>query len=160
MSNPLLQIKNLSVDFVTEGKSTPALQNIDITVRRGEILAIVGESGSGKSVTALSVLQILPAPPAVYTSGEILLTTEETTINMLKATPSIVQSIRGNKVAMIFQEPMTSLNPVLSCGSQVMEAILLHKNISRQEARQKAIALFERVQLPDPPQCLTLTRIN
>ncbi len=150
MQPSLLKIKNLSVDFVSSGKSTRALQQVNITVNRGEIVAIVGESGSGKSVTALSVLQLLPSPPAVYAEGEILLTPEKDTIDVLKSSEEVLRSIRGNRVAMIFQEPMSSLNPVLTCGSQVMEAILLHNNISNDDAKQRTIELFEKVQLPDP----------
>lgn len=150
MPNPLLHIKNLSVDFITDTVTTKALKNIDISVSRGEILAIVGESGSGKSVTSLSILQLLPSPPAAYTSGEILLTVGEDTIDMLQLPREQLQSVRGNKVAMIFQEPMTSLNPVLTCGFQVMEAIRQHNSISEKEATEKTIALFEKVKLPDP----------
>ncbi|MDB5211648.1 MAG: transporter ATP-binding protein [Sediminibacterium sp.] len=150
MPNPLLHIKNLSVDFVTDNSTTKALKNIDISVSRGEILAIVGESGSGKSVTSLSVLQLLPSPPAKYTSGEILLSVGERTIDMLQLPREELQSIRGNHVAMIFQEPMTSLNPVLTCGFQVMEAIRQHNSITEKEATEKTIALFEKVKLPDP----------
>jgi peptide/nickel transport system ATP-binding protein len=147
---PLLHIKNLSVDFITDGKQSKALQNIDISVFRGEILAIVGESGSGKSVTSLSVLQLLPTPPAVYTSGELLLTINGKTIDLLKVTGDELPAIRGNQVAMIFQEPMSSLNPVLTCGFQVLEAIRQHNKISEADAVKKTIALFEKVKLPDP----------
>jgi len=150
MSQPLLNIRQLSIDFRTDGTRTKALKNINISVSRGELLAIVGESGSGKSVTSLSILQLLPAPPAIYTSGEILLTNGDSTLDMLQVPREQLQSIRGNRVAMIFQEPMTSLNPVLTCGFQVREAILQHNNISHEEATQRTIALFEKVQLPDP----------
>jgi peptide/nickel transport system ATP-binding protein len=150
MPNPLLHIKNLSVDFVTDNATTKALKNIDISVSRGEILAIVGESGSGKSVTSLSVLQLLPSPPAIYSSGEILLTIGDETIDMLQLPREQLQSIRGNKVAMIFQEPMTSMNPVLTCGFQVMEAIRQHNAITEKEATKRTLALFEKVKLPDP----------
>lgn len=150
MANPLLDIKNLSVDFVTDGNTTKALQNINISVNRGEILAIVGESGSGKSVTSLSILQLLPSPPAIYRSGEILLTVDTDTVDMLKTPVETLSRIRGNQVAMIFQEPMTSLNPVFTCGFQVMEVIRLHKKISDEEAKNRTIALFEKVKLPDP----------
>jgi peptide/nickel transport system ATP-binding protein len=147
---PLLQIKNLSINFTSNGKVIPALHNININVNRGEIVAIVGESGSGKSVTSLSVLQLLPTPPAVYTNGEILLATNNETIDILKASVQELQKIRGNQIAMIFQEPMTSLNPVHTCGNQVMEAILIHNKISTAEAKQKTIALFQQVKLPTP----------
>ena len=150
MTKPLLEIKQLSVNFVADGKSSKALENINITVNRGEILAIVGESGSGKSVTALSILQLLPSPPAVYRSGEIILNTNTESINLLTSSSQALQSIRGSKVAMIFQEPMTSLNPVLTCGFQVMEAILQHELIDKELAKKKTIALFEQVQLPSP----------
>lgn len=152
MSTPLLQIKNLSVTFISGDKNTPAIQNINITVNRSEIVAIVGESGSGKSVTSLSILQLLPVPPAIYNHGEILFTTDEHTVNMLDTQGKDLQNIRGNKISIIFQEPMTSLNPVLTCGTQVMEAILLHNTLSGKEARERTIALFSKVQLPDPVQ--------
>ncbi|MCA6450302.1 MAG: ABC transporter ATP-binding protein [Chitinophagaceae bacterium] len=150
MSQPLLHIKNLSIHFVTDGARTQALKNINISVSRGELLAIVGESGSGKSVTSLSILQLLPTPPAEYVSGEILLNTDENTIDLLQLPREQLSTIRGNRVAMIFQEPMTSLNPVLTCGFQVREAILQHKAITAEEATHQTIALFEKVQLPDP----------
>lgn len=150
MSEPLLHIKNLSLDFVSENKITHALNNINISVSAGEILAIVGESGSGKSVCSLSILQLLPQPPAVYRSGEILLTLDNKTVDLLQLSQQQLQSIRGNKVAMIFQEPMTSLNPVLTCGFQVVEAIRQHQPLSETEARQKTLQLFAQTGLPDP----------
>ena len=114
-------------------------------------MALVGESGSGKSVTSLSILQLLPSPPAKYSSGEILFSEDGNTItDLLKRDRYEMQDIRGNKIAMIFQEPMTSLNPVLTCGDQVTEAIQLHKNVSKSEAKQKTIEWFEKVKLPDP----------
>ncbi|HEX7905343.1 MAG TPA: ABC transporter ATP-binding protein [Chitinophagaceae bacterium] len=148
---PLLSIKNLSVDFIAESGITKALKNISITVNRGEVVAIVGESGSGKSVTSLSVLQLLPSPPARYSTGEIFFSENgNEAIDLLKKDRYTLQDIRGNKIAMIFQEPMTSLNPVLTCGSQVMEAIQQHKKISTEEAKQKTIEWFNRVKLPKP----------
>ncbi|MBO9201494.1 MULTISPECIES: ABC transporter ATP-binding protein [Niastella] len=153
MSAPLLQINNLQVDFVTEIGTTTAVKDISITVNRGEIVAIVGESGSGKSVTSLSVLQLLPKPPARYTRGEILFSAGAAEpVDLLMQTPEQMRSIRGNQIAMIFQEPMTSLNPVFTCGHQVQEALRLHVKISRKEARQKTIELFKRVKLPNPEQ--------
>src|ERR1700741_4694560 len=122
---PLLQIKNLSVDFISGSEITHALKNISVSVNRGEVVALVGESGSGKSVTSLSILQLLPSPPAKYSSGEILFSEDgKEIIDLLKRNRYEMQDIRGNKIAMIFQEPMTSLNPVLTCGEQVMEAII------------------------------------
>ena len=148
---PLLSIQNLSVDFVSEAGNVTALNNISFSINNGEILAIVGESGSGKSVTALSILRLLPSPPANYLSGQILFSatgTEQT--NLLKSNIRSLLKIRGNKIAMIFQEPMSSLNPVLTCGTQVMEALQIHKKISKAAAKQKTIEWFEMTKLPDP----------
>ena len=145
----LLQIKNLSVDFITENETTHAIKNISFEVNRNEIVALVGESGSGKSVTSLSILQLLPSPPAKYSTGEILFN-ESQPINLLKLSKSGLKLIRGNKIAMIFQEPMTSLNPVFTCGDQVIEAIQQHKKISITQAKTKTIEWFSKVKLPSP----------
>lgn len=147
---PLLSIEHLSIDFVTEHETVHAVKDLSLSVNRGEILAIVGESGSGKSVTSLSVLQLLPQPPAQYVQGKILFTDNDNTTNLLGLTPKQLQAIRGNRIAMIFQEPMTSLNPVMSCGRQVTEALLQHKKLSSAEAQKQVIALFEKVKLPQP----------
>jgi len=147
---PLLEIQNLSVDFISESGTTPAVKNISLSVKKGEILALVGESGSGKSVTSLSILQLLPKPPAHYPQGKILFTENEKTIDLLTLQHGQLRSIRGNKISMIFQEPMTSLNPVIKCGEQVMEALLVHKRLSRSEARQQTIEWFRKVKLPSP----------
>ena len=148
---PLLSIKNLSVDFISENKKTTALKNISFSVNKGEIVALVGESGSGKSVTALSILRLIPSPPAVYSNGEIIFSeNNKDAVNLSKIHPKELQVIRGNRISMIFQEPMTSLNPVLNCGSQVMEAILLHKKITAKKAKELTIDWFDKVKLPDP----------
>ncbi len=148
---PLLEIKNLSVDFVAEKEITHAVKNISLSVNRGEVMAIVGESGSGKTVTALSILQLTPSPPAKYSSGEILFSEDgKSREDLLKKDRNSLQNIRGNKIAMIFQEPMTSLNPVFSCGHQVMEAIGIHKKISKRQAKQQTIEWFGKVKLPGP----------
>ncbi|WP_242696515.1 ABC transporter ATP-binding protein [Longitalea luteola] len=153
MPAPLLQINNLQVDFVTEIGTTTAVKDISFRVSRGEIVAIVGESGSGKSVTSLSILQLLPKPPARYTHGDILFSADgQNTVNLLTQTPEQLRDIRGNQIAMIFQEPMTSLNPVFTCGHQVQEALRLHLKIGKQEAKQKTIDLFRQVRLPNPEQ--------
>ena len=148
---PLLSIQNLSVDFISGTTRSTAIKNISFSVSKGEIVALVGESGSGKSVTSLSILQLLPSPPAHYASGQILFS-EDGTIqtDLLQKDRYGLQAIRGNKIAMIFQEPMTSLNPVLTCGAQIMEALLAHKKISKTTAKQKTIEWFEKVKLPNP----------
>ena len=149
--HPLLEINNLSVAFESEGSKVDALHNISFKVQRGETVAIVGESGSGKSVTSLSILRLLASPPAKFTSGEILFSPEAgKQENLLDLEENELREIRGNRIAMIFQEPMTSLNPVFSCGDQVMEAIRLHQDSSPTQARQQTIELFEKVKLPEP----------
>lgn len=148
---PLLNIKNLSVDFITSQQTTHAVKNISLQVFRGEIVALVGESGSGKSVTSLSILQLLPQPPALYPSGEIIFQEEGSApVNLLKIHSSKLREIRGAKIAMIFQEPMSSLNPVMTCGRQVMEALLVHKNLTTAEAKKQTIEWFAKVKLPQP----------
>jgi peptide/nickel transport system ATP-binding protein len=149
---PLLHIDNLSVDFVTENERTSAIKDISLTVNRGEIVALAGESGSGKSVTSLSVLQLLPTPPAQYVQGRILFTEKEQTVDLVKLDTKALQQVRGNKISMIFQEPMTSLNPVISCGRQVMEALFQHKHLTAAQAKQQTIEWLEKVKLPQPEQ--------
>ena len=150
MEMPLLQIKDLSVNFITNKQVTNTLYNICLEVNKGELVAVVGESGSGKSVTSLSILQLLPQPPAVYANGSIILNAANNSIDVLQLDKEKLQQIRGNKVAMIFQEPMTSLNPVITCGHQITEALCLHKNLSYKEAKKQTIELFNKVQLPNP----------
>ena len=122
-SSPLLEIKNLAIQFVMESGTIEAVRGISFTLARGETLAIVGESGSGKSVTGLALTRLLPEPPAVYRSGEILLEGRD----VLKMSPRELRSVRGNKIAYVFQEPSTSLNPVFTIRSQIAEAIRLHR---------------------------------
>jgi peptide/nickel transport system ATP-binding protein len=148
---PLLSIHDLGISFETEDGLSPGVEAISFDVRRGEIVALVGESGSGKSITALSILQLLPSPPARYISGELLFTGRDgQTIDLLRQEEVTLLRIRGAEIGMIFQEPMTSLNPVFTCGEQVAEAIRAHQSLSAAEARRMTVALFERVQLPDP----------
>lgn len=151
MSHPLLSIQALSINFVSEGAVNRAVENISFTVNKGEIVALVGESGSGKSVTSLSILQLLPVPPSHLAGGHILFSEDGVTVNDLtQASKTELQHIRGNKISMIFQEPMTSLNPVYTCGQQVNEVLLTHHHISKPEAKRKTLEWFEKVKLPDP----------
>lgn len=151
MPYPLLQISDLQVDFISELGTTTAVKNISLEVNCGEIVAIVGESGSGKSVTSLSILQLLPAPPARYTAGSIFFSADGASrVNMLEQSDAQLRTLRGHRIAMIFQEPMTSLNPVFTCGFQVMEAIRRHQRVSTVEARARTLELFEKVKLPNP----------
>jgi len=128
---PLLTIENLCVDFISDNNVSHALHNISLSVNKGEVVAIVGESGSGKSVTALSILQVIPSPPAVYKNGAIIFNNNGKEIDLLKLTQQEIQLIRGKEIAMIFQEPMSSLNPVQTCGHQVAEMLQLHKSCAR-----------------------------
>ncbi|MGC4232730.1 MAG: ABC transporter ATP-binding protein [Niabella sp.] len=151
MQLPLLSIQNLSVRFVNEGSVHHAIKDISFTVNKGEIVALVGESGSGKSVTSLSILRLLPAPPAELAGGHIFFSEDgATTCDLTRVSKAELQQIRGNKISMIFQEPMTSLNPVFTCGHQVAEALLVHNKISKKEAKAQAISWFEKVKLPHP----------
>jgi len=147
----LLEIKNLVTEFKTDDEMVKAVNDISFTLGRGETIGIVGESGSGKSVTSLSVMRLIPNPPGKISGGEIIFHSKEKgAIDLLKLPEKEMRQIRGNEIAMIFQEPMTSLNPVFTCGSQVMEAIMLHQQASKQEAKERTIALFKEVQLPRP----------
>ncbi len=153
---PLLSIEKLSVGFETEKGFIPALHEISLSVNKGETVAIVGESGSGKTVSSLSVLQLLPSKTVRYTSGSILYqkNDEAQQHELLRLTPDALRALRGSDIAMIFQEPMTSLNPVFTCGYQVMEAIQLHQKISKKLARLKTLELFKKVKLPSPEQMM------
>ncbi len=151
MIKPLLDITNLEVTFKTEEGLAKAIHGISFSVGKGETVAVVGESGSGKSVTALSALQLIPQPPASYPNGSIHFTKKDGSgVDLLNVSAKEMQGIRGNEIAMIFQEPMTSLNPVFTCGMQVMEAIQLHQKVNKHEAAKRTLQLFEKVKLPNP----------
>lgn len=147
---PLLSIRDLKVSFHTDGKEQVALHGVDLDIFPGETLALVGESGSGKSVTAMSILRLLPQPPARYDSGRIILHDGEQELDLLSSEKDELRHIRGRRISMIFQEPMTSLDPVMTCGDQVAEAIRNGSGIGRKQAREKVIDLFRKVNLPDP----------
>lgn len=144
----LLKVNNLSVSFNTYAGEVKALRDISFEVNRGETLAIVGESGSGKSVTVQSIMRLLPTPPAEFKSGEILFDG----VDILKLSEKEMREYRGGRIGMIFQDPMTSLNPVMKIGDQIMEGILIHKKISKAEAKKKALEMLEKVGIPKPEE--------
>ena len=147
---PLLEVKNLSVAFVQPDKSSRVIHDISFNVNAGETVAVVGESGSGKSVTSLSIMRLLQEPPALI-SGDIFFHSAEKTKNIIQLNDKQMCAIRGKDIAMIFQEPMSSLNPVLTCGFQLVEALQVHhKKMSTVNAKKRTLELFERVKLPDP----------
>ena len=143
--NDLLKINNLSVSFNVDNKVYQAVKNISLNIAQGEALGIVGESGSGKSVTALSILKLLPYPKAFHPSGEIFYKNK----NILRSNEKELQKIRGKNISMIFQEPMTSLNPLHNIKKQITESLFIHKKLSNKEAENKAIELLNLVGFPD-----------
>ncbi|MFA6110358.1 MAG: ABC transporter ATP-binding protein [Candidatus Latescibacterota bacterium] len=145
---PLLEVRDLRTWFHTEEGVGRAVDGISFAVDRGETLGLVGESGCGKSVCALSVMRLVQQPPGRIESGQVLLDGR----NLLVLTEDEMCSVRGNEIAMVFQEPMTSLNPVLTCGYQIAEAVLLHQRVTGREARQRAVEMLRRVGIPAPEQ--------
>jgi oligopeptide transport system ATP-binding protein len=141
---PLLQIKNLKTVFNTEYGTVNAVDGVSFDLQEGETLGLVGESGCGKSVSALSIMGLIPSPPGKIVSGEV----NFNGLDLLKITPEEMRKIRGNEIAMIFQEPMTSLNPVLTIGRQIIEPLMIHKGQSKDIARKNAIDLLKRVKIP------------
>lgn len=147
----LLEVNNLGISFTSEGTRFKAVDDISYTLKHGQALGIVGESGSGKSVSALSIMGLIPIPPGRIDSGSVLFKPDnQQIVNLLKLDESAMRSYRGNHISMIFQEPMTSLNPVYTCGKQVMETLLIHRVITKKEAHTKTIDLFKEVKLPRP----------
>jgi peptide/nickel transport system ATP-binding protein len=150
---PLLTVENLTIDFRSQRGHTRAVAGVSLEVSRGEVVAIVGESGSGKSVTSLALLGLLARPAAHIESGTARFASEKLgEVDLLKLSEKELQQVRGNDISMIFQEPMTSLNPVLTCGAQVVEALRLHTTLSKAEAEARTIELFTEAQLPRPAQ--------
>lgn len=142
----LLEVKNLSVSFQTFFGEVEAVRDISFHVGKSETVAIVGESGCGKSVTANSIVQLLPMPPAFFKSGEIIFNGE----NLLEKTDKEMEKIRGNEISMIFQDPMTSLNPTMRIGKQIVEGLVSHRKLPKNEARKKAIEMLDLVAVPEP----------
>jgi peptide/nickel transport system ATP-binding protein len=141
---PVLQVEDLRTEFRIGGVWRPAVDGLGLTLARGETLALVGESGCGKSMTALSIMGLVPRPAGRIAGGRILLDGTE----LVGLPESRLEKLRGNRMAMIFQEPMTSLNPVMTIGDQVAEALILHRNLSRAEANRQALAVLEEVKIP------------
>lgn len=150
MPTPELLVKNLKVSFSTSKKELIAVRGISYQLNQGEILALVGESGCGKTVSALSILRLIQEPPGKIVSGEILFAGKD----LLKLKKKELQDRRGKGIAMIFQDPMTSLNPVLTIGEQIIETLLRHTSLSRKKAREKSFRLLEQVEIPSPKQKL------
>ena len=151
----LLEVKNLTTEFKTEEGMLKAVNDVSFTLYRGENVGIVGESGSGKSVTSLSIMRLIPDPPGRITGGQIIYHTKDgKQVDLVKLSEDEMRKYRGDEISMIFQEPMTSLNPVFTCGDQVMEAIMLHQKVSKKEAQNRTLEMFAKVQLPDPQRVL------
>ena len=144
----VLEVRGLRTHFFSDEGVSRAVDGVDLELRRGETLGVVGESGCGKSVTALSVLRLVPEPPGRIVEGSILFRGRD----LVKLPESELRSVRGNEIAMIFQEPMTALNPVFTIGEQIMEAVRLHRGATKAEARARAIEMLTRVRIPAPEQ--------
>ncbi len=151
---PLIELKGLKTYFYTEDGVVKAVDGVSFTIEPEQTLGVVGESGCGKSVTALSIMGLVPMPPGRIVEGEILFYKNGKAVALHKLNPKgkEYRSIRGKEIAMIFQEPMTSLNPVFTIGYQIMEAIMLHQKVSKKEARKKAIEMLRQVGIPEPEQ--------
>jgi peptide/nickel transport system ATP-binding protein len=148
-SKTVLEIRDLTVDFISKNGISTAVENLRMSISEGESVGIVGESGSGKTVTALSILKLLQSPPGIYRDGSITFRSKIFgEIDLLQQSEDHLRKIRGHEISMIFQEPMTSLNPVLSCGDQLVGSLTLHKGLTAKEAREMAVELFRKVQLP------------
>ncbi len=141
----ILEIKNLKTQFFTEAGAVKAVDNVNLVVKRGEVLGLVGESGCGKSVTSLSIMRLVGQPGRIM-SGEIIFDDED----LLKIPEKRMVDIRGNRISMIFQQPQSSLNPVFRVGDQLSEAVILHQDVSKDEARERSIELLRMVGIPEP----------
>ncbi|MCR4402654.1 MAG: ABC transporter ATP-binding protein [Firmicutes bacterium] len=146
MPEELLQVRDLTTKFFTDDGVVTAADKVSFSVGEGETLGMVGESGCGKSVTSLSIMRLIQSPPGKITSGEIWFQGRD----LLQMAQDEIRTIRGNKISMIFQEPMTSLNPVFTIGRQISEAVILHQKVSRREARERAIEMLRLVGIPMP----------
>jgi len=150
MKSPLLEVRDLSIHFFTEEGVVRAVENVSLEIYPSEILGLVGESGCGKSVTGLSLLRLIPIPPGQIVNGDIFFDGR----SLLNLEEKEIQRVRGNDISMIFQEPMTSLNPVFTIGDQIMEAIILHQELDKTAARKRAIEMLDRVKIPSPDKMI------
>ena len=150
MAETLLSIEDLRTYFYTEAGVVKAVDGVSFSIEKGKTLGVVGESGSGKSITAMSILQLIPSPPGRIAGGRIMFEG----VNLLEKTPEEIRKIRGNEISMIFQDPMTSLNPVLTVGEQLIEVIVLHQKLDQKAAREKAAEMLGLVGIPDPDKRL------
>jgi oligopeptide/dipeptide ABC transporter ATP-binding protein len=143
---PLLEVRGLRTYFASERGEVRAVDGVDLALERGRTLGIVGESGCGKSVTALSIMGLVPQPPGKIAGGEVRFEGED----LLKVAPRRMRDLRGDKLSMIFQEPMSSLNPAFPVGEQIAEALLRHRSVTRKESREKAVEMLRKVRIPSP----------
>jgi oligopeptide/dipeptide ABC transporter ATP-binding protein len=148
-SEILLDIRNLTCSFRTADGAARAVDDVSFSIMRGETLGVVGESGCGKTVTALAILRLIPSPPGRIEGGKIIYKGTD----LLSLPEREMRKVRGNEISMIFQEPMTSLNPVFTCGYQIDEAVILHQKVGKKEARERTIEMLRLVGIPDPPGC-------
>ncbi|EWG98267.1 ABC transporter ATP-binding protein [Halomonas sp. BC04] len=147
-NNPLLSVKDLQVHFKTDDGIVPAVDGVSFDINEGETLAVVGESGSGKSVTSLAIMDLLPKGKGYVAGGELLFEGDD----LVKMEKQKRHALRGNRISMIFQEPMTSLNPVFTCGYQIAEAVALHQKLDKKAAWKKAVEMLDLVSIPEPAQ--------
>lgn len=150
MTEDLLQVSNLKTHFITKAGTVKAVDGVSFNVKKGQTLGIVGESGSGKTITVMSIMRLIPQPPGKIVAGEVVFQGED----LLKKTEKEMRKIRGNEISMIFQDPMTSLNPVMTVGQQIMEAVLFHQRVTKKVAKQKALEVLNKVGIPEPEQRL------
>ena len=146
MTSSLLSVRNLTVEFATRDGVVPVIDDLSFDLAPGETLSLVGESGCGKTITALAVMGLIPSPPGRIAAGSISLAGED----LVQATDSRMREIRGNEVSMVFQEPMTSLNPVFTIGEQIGETLRRHQGLTRRQAQVQSVQILDAVQIPLP----------
>ncbi|OEG00088.1 peptide ABC transporter ATP-binding protein [Vulcanibacillus modesticaldus] len=146
MTDKILEVKDLEVSFLTYAGEVKAIRGVTFDVKKGEAVAIVGESGSGKSVTSQSIMQLIPSPPGVYKNGEIIFDGQD----LLNLNNSEMEKVRGSSIGMIFQDPMTSLNPTMTVGKQIAEGLIKHQGLNKSEAMERAVEMLRLVGIPNP----------